>query len=324
MDARTRQGGKKKCRECNQFEDLDEDMRCTTCATPEDKLEECRTCKKKVREIDNGIKCDGCKTWNHIGCEKVGKNYYKALKEEDGATWFCKACKQTILSSFGELRKLRNDNKQMREELQKVTSNTENINERVNNIEDRLNKQDEDTVEKTTSKVLERIEQVEIVQKSVEVVLQRLEEKQQREKCKKNIVLYNVPESKQQRLQEKTDEDILKCRDLFENSLKVKQFKIERVLRLGRPREDERNRPILVQLRDENEKWSIINNARNMKYETDPEKKKIGISKDLTKEERDAEKRVREELREKRRNGEQGWYVKNGTLHRTQGTRNRY
>ncbi|KAK3894059.1 hypothetical protein Pcinc_002161 [Petrolisthes cinctipes] len=48
MDARTRQGGKKKCRECNQFEDLVEDMRCTTCATPEDKLEECRTCKKKM------------------------------------------------------------------------------------------------------------------------------------------------------------------------------------------------------------------------------------------------------------------------------------
>ncbi|KAK4321297.1 hypothetical protein Pmani_007873 [Petrolisthes manimaculis] len=81
---------------------------------------------------------------------------------------------------------------------------------------------------------------------------------------------------------------------------------------------------MLVELRDENEKWSIINNARNLKYETDPEKKKIGISKDLTREEREVEKRAREDLQEKRRNGEQGWYVKNGTLLRTQGTRNRY
>ncbi|KAK4306392.1 hypothetical protein Pmani_021772 [Petrolisthes manimaculis] len=48
---------------------------------------------------------------------------------------------------------------------------------------------------------------------------------------------------------------------------------------------------MLVELRDENEKWSIINNAWNLKYETDPEKKKIGISKDLTKEEREAEKK---------------------------------
>ncbi|KAK4292457.1 hypothetical protein Pmani_034778 [Petrolisthes manimaculis] len=106
MEARTRQGGKKKCRECNQFKELDEDMRCTTCVTPEDK-DECRTYKRKVTEIDNAIKCDGCKTWNHI----------------------------------------------------------------------------------------EKTEAVDIVQKTAEVVIRHIEEKEKREKRQKNVVLYNVPES---------------------------------------------------------------------------------------------------------------------------------
>ncbi|KAK4328212.1 hypothetical protein Pmani_001332 [Petrolisthes manimaculis] len=298
-------------------------MRCTTCATPEDK-EECRTCKRKVREIDNAIKCDECKTWNHIGCEKVGKNYYKALKEEDGATWFCKICKQTILSSFGQLAKLREDYKEVMKKMQGITNMNEGIDERVKIIEEKMEGKDEDIVNKVTNTIVEKIKAVDIVQKTAEVVIRHIEEKEKREKRKKNIVLYNVPESSQNEVQSRIDEDLSRCNDLFENSLKVRECKIERVLRLGRPREDNRNRPMLVQLRSEDEKWSILTSAKNLKHETNPEKKKIGISKDLTKEERDAEKRVRQELYEKRSNGEQGWYVKNGKLYRGQATRNRF
>lgn len=102
-------------------------MKCSTCAAGEEDV--CGNCKRKVRDIDNGIKCDGCRKWHHTGCEGVGRNYYRALKDENGAVWFCKKCKQTILSSFGEIRKLREENKQMMKEMQNITSKNEDINE---------------------------------------------------------------------------------------------------------------------------------------------------------------------------------------------------
>ncbi|KAK3889080.1 hypothetical protein Pcinc_006955 [Petrolisthes cinctipes] len=209
-------------------------------------------------------------------------------------------------------------------EMKEITSKNEDINERATIIEEKMEGKDDDIVDKVTSTIVEKIEAVDIVQKTAEVVIRHIEEKEKREKRKKNVVLYNVPESSQNEVQSRIDEDLSRCNDLFENSLRVKECRIERVSRLGRPREDNRSRPMLVQLRSEDEKWSILTSARNLKHETNPEKKKIGISKDLTREERDAEKRVREELYEKRSNGEQGWYIKNGKLYRGQGTRSRF
>ena len=60
-------------------------------------------------------------------------------------------------------------------------------------------------------------------------------------------------------------------------------------------------------------------NEKKLKYETDPIKKKIGISKDLTKEEREVEFKLVKELKEKRGRGEKGWFLKNGKLLREEG-----
>ncbi|KAK4328797.1 hypothetical protein Pmani_000816 [Petrolisthes manimaculis] len=208
--------------------------------------------------------------------------------------------------------------------MQGITDKNEGIDERVKIIEEKMEGRDEDIVDKVTNTIVEKIEAVDIVQKTAEVVIRHIEEKEKREKRKKNVVLYDVPESSQNEVQSRIDDDLSRCNDLFETSLRVRECNIERVSRLGRPREDNRSRPMLVQLRSEDEKWSILTSAKNLKQETNPEKKKIGISKDLAKEERDAEKRVRQELYEKRSNGEQGWYVKNGKLYRGQATRNRF
>lgn len=146
-------------------------------------------------------------------------------------------------------------------------------------IIEKIEGKNEDFVDKATRTIVEKIEAVDIVQKTAEVVIRHIEEKEKREKRKKNVVLYNVPESSHNEIQSRIDEDVSMCNDLFENSLRVKEYRIEKVSRLGRPREDNRSRPVLVQMRSEDEKWSILSSARNLKHETDPEKKKIGISK---------------------------------------------
>ena len=42
--------------------------------------------------------------------------------------------------------------------------------------------------------------------------------------------------------------------------------------------------------------------------------KKVGISKDLNKQDRELEKVLWNEIKERRSNGEQGWYIRDGKL----------
>ena len=64
-----------------------------------------------------------------------------------------------------------------------------------------------------------------------------------------------------------------------------------------------RPRPILVKLASKTEKWSVLKNAKKLKYAARDEFKKAIISPDLTAEERRHEKELKERLWQKRKRG---------------------
>lgn len=80
---------------------------------------------------------------------------------------------------------------------------------------------------------------------------------------------------------------------------------------------------MLIKLEEEEQKWSIIRNAKNLKNESDPMKKRVGIVRDMTVKEREIEMNLRQQLNEKRQNGEEGWQIKNGRLIRAREVRRR-
>ena len=108
-----------------------------------------------------------------------------------------------------------------------------------------------------------------------------------------------------------------RCLNIFHNSLKVTDFQVEKVIRLGRRENNERKRPLLVKMTSETEKQKILSSAKNLKTETEPWKKHLGISRDMTPMERIQEVGLRRELKEKRERGEQGWYIKKEDCSRT-------
>lgn len=73
-------------------------------------------------------------------------------------------------------------------------------------------------------------------------------------------------------------------------------------------------RPLLIKMNNENEKWLIIKNAKKLKDETDPIRKQIGLAKDLTKKERETQKKLIADLRHKRENEQGIWIIKNGKV----------
>lgn len=59
--------------------------------------EVCGDCNKAVRSNQNGLLCELCEEWFHIGCQKIPLAEYKIYKHEDcKAIWFCNKCNNKL------------------------------------------------------------------------------------------------------------------------------------------------------------------------------------------------------------------------------------
>ena len=144
-----------------------------------------------------------------------------------------------------------------------------------------------------------------------------IKEEESRKEKKKNLVIYNVPESKKLKWREREAEDEASINDLLKVGVKEERYKIHKVIRLGKREEtcgNNRLRPLMVRLQDETQKWDILKQARNLKYAVGWHKK-VGIAEDLTRDERREQKERRCMMNEKRDSGELGWYIRNRGLH---------
>ncbi|KAK3876630.1 hypothetical protein Pcinc_018603 [Petrolisthes cinctipes] len=158
-----------------------------------------------------------------------------------------------------------------------------------------------------------------IVRRVIEKVGENLEEMQEKEKRKKNIVMFNVPESeKEPASKEEETEDRGICESIFQDMLKVKDAKIESSFHLGR-RSNDKIRPLVIQLNEVGVKWALVAKSRELYRNEDEMIKKIIIAPDLTKKEREENYKLQEELG-KRREQRGQWIIKKGRVVRKHGT----
>ena len=129
---------------------------------------------------------------------------------------------------------------------------------------------------------------------------------------KNNIVLYNISESTKQNAKER-EEDLAKTKELISQGIKVEGCRIEKIIRLGRTTEGVRSRPFLVKMEEQGDKWNVLKNAKNLKN-AEGWQKKVGVSADLSFEERVKERELVKQLKLKRENGDKGWYIYRGAL----------
>ena len=150
-----------------------------------------------------------------------------------------------------------------------------------------------------------------VVEEALEV---RWEEQKQRNQRKCNLVIFNLKESDYLDVDQRIEYDKVEVRKLIEKGLGIENFCLERVTRLGRIEKD-RNRPLLVKLGNENEKWSIL--SKNKELKKTEEYRKIYINRDLTKNEREKDKDLRNELTNRRmEDSEYKWKISKGKVER--------
>lgn len=289
----------------------------------------CGKCGRKVGNRDNGINCEKCKLWYHAGCEGMCVEYYKGLKRQEDELWFCKSCKVIIKQGLGRLEDLEKENllfkaqiqeygneiQELRLEIENLKASMVNVGNTTRQDTQRQHVNEEEIVDKVTDKVTERM-------------IEYMNEKEDMEKRRKNVVMYNIPEVESENVEERIEQDKGMCKDIIENSLGLaeRDYNIVKVIRIGKRRNEEgaKPRPTLIKLEDEEQKWCIVRSAKNLKNERDPVKKRVGIVKDMTEKERKVDFFLKQQLRDKKRDGEEGWYIKNGQLMRARERRRNY
>ena len=97
-----------------------------------------------------------------------------------------------------------------------------------------------------------------LIDRAAKETMNRLKEKEERERKKNNLILYNLTESVKHTGAERQEEDTELCRDIFKSGLNLEEseFTIEKVIRIG-TKDSGKMRPTLVRLKDDKMKWNI-------------------------------------------------------------------
>ena len=119
-------------------------------------------------------------------------------------------------------------------------------------------------------------------------------EQMEKVRRKKNLVVYNLPESEEEQARDRYKEDEIACRKIFE-VMEMENNEQKQVIRLGK-REEYKIRPVLVKLKDEETAKEVLVRAKRLRFSE--QYAGVFISKDLSRAER--EKNLRKELKELR------------------------
>ena len=145
--------------------------------------------------------------------------------------------------------------------------------------------------------------------KMMEMIGERVEEIE-RERRKKNVMIFNLQESELGEATERYREDEENIGVLLLEEMGVEDIQIEKIIRLGK--KNERNRPLLVRLRDEKSRGEIMKGASRLRHSI--RFPKVYITKDMTESERENDKKLRNELREKRGRGGASFVIRKGRV----------
>ena len=138
-------------------------------------------------------------------------------------------------------------------------------------------------------------------------VITAVDEYVDRERRKANLIIHNLPESG---TSDRTT-NISEFENIVVNELKIEGTKAVKAVRLG-ARKDNRPRLLLITMDCERSKWRILNQAAGLRSST--KWKEVYICPDLTAKEREANKKLREELKRRRANGEKNLMIKRGQI----------
>ncbi len=265
----------------------------------------CGRCRKPLQPTDQALECETCHQVFHTQCENVNKTQYNCIaasskgkgKAKSRVHWYCNTCDLVTNDWMRSMSTLHANQQQLEGKVKKLEekmetkadqNEVEKIDQRVTNLEGKINtiQQNPENPQPSTSGV----------QNNAEDVIKEIKEQEER---KRNIIFFNVPESKSSDLNERTKHDKEEIKELSKIcQATIKKDEMIKAKRLGKRPDSDKPRPLLIELINDEKKKALFKNLS--KLQKAPEKyKAISVQNDLTQKQREQEKHLREQAKKK-------------------------
>ena len=260
--------------------------------------------------------CDGCKSWFHPKCQGLSVEAFRALSKYD-FLWLCISCKPKVMAILDVGMNLESRIEKAEKRILESLSETQATNQFHTQLKDKILKMEKSVNQikeqqtKMETSMKEQREAVQAVPRCTEELknsaheIKRFVVSQDKEDRECNIILHNIPESTSQdpSVRKKHDSDSFHgvVAALLGSEAKVE---ITQIFRLGKkltPPEqagatvaEQKPRLMMIKLKDREKVNQLIKRRTLLK---EAGYSNVYLTKDLSPEERAAQKKLREELR---------------------------
>ena len=297
----------------------------------QNKCGKCKTylLKNPKNKGDQSIMCDCCNLYYHIRCVGVSDEKLKILDDDD-LHWYCPICniasgklkdQVTVLqANYLEIKtQIETINAKQTAQDEEITDIKSDLKSKFDNLQaqiEELKKPEFNTPTKqisqegNSSSPLDVPKIKSIITNEINVLKRDEEELKLQEKKKNNLIFFKFPEEDFDTHDELMIDDFNKLKEAC-YPLDLKEKDISQLFRVGK-KVTGKTRPILVTFKDEELRMKILKKSRNMEIKTeDGENIKVSVSTDKTPKQRETERKLREEIAERKAQGEVDLVIRN-------------
>ena len=278
-------------------------------------------------ERSSAIVCDICSHWVCRECANIEDKLLDFLVKNDlNYSHICKTCKDQI-PQIKDLLKISQKQTQIESDIVNMKADIENnkqtlskyegMHQRLSNVESIIqnNKLDQEfpvlpAINAATQKMQHEIT---TQQESTTKMQFNMEEEKRKEAIKMNLIVYGIPEQ-ESTVEKQMIADFNVLQELYSDKVQLHADDVTSIVRLGRNTEG-KIRPIRVTFNEIQKRREILTNNQGLRMEGDEFKlckckanpgkhQHINVTTDKTKQEREFENELREQIKVRRQNGE--------------------
>lgn len=259
----------------------------------------CISCKKTFADLNKLVQCDRCDGWTCQSCSGMSKDQWRCnvtsvskAKGHRKMSFFCDRCQPQALKEVKMGNLIDEKCKAMQEEIEafkrEVNDRLDKELGKVKKDVDEIRHQMTDRDRAVEDKISERVNE-----KMSDCGRLSVQELQEREVRKENLIFINIPESQKETAEERITEDTKKIEAILMELKEVAIFK--KPIRLGQ--KSEKPRPMKIRFDDNTDATRVVKAAKKLKYSK--YHSDIYISRDMTPLERDDWRKLVKEKKEK-------------------------
>ena len=260
-------------------------------------IDSCKVCSAKPLRTNKGISCQICGQVFHVACiDNIDSAFRNFLSKNDFNSWKCNLCEENFRTLNNENIRLNRENSRLANENEQLRRRLDDLETQFSSIKNELKREILEELRNDSPTPPPNINNASLN----EQVLACLREEKDRDKRRLNLCLRNFPES------DSTSNDRTRVIELFKSKLGVNETElnngVRNVKRVG-AQSDDRPRIIIIECSNADLKRTLLQNSFKFKNVI-MSNNKIFLTPDLTKQQLEADRALRETLRFRRNNGE--------------------